>query len=110
MMGALAQITGADVAASINRTGGGIADADWQLERTIGRIEAGLAFEGTVLASYSHTLPITIRAAGQEGVEEMSLQIDGVTVQTWTNVGGDANAGQYQTFTFNASTASPSTA
>ncbi len=100
LMTTLAEITGADVAASVNRTGSPSSDADWQLEQTIGRIEAGLAFEGTVLATYQHTLPITIRAAGQEGVEEMSLQIDGVTVQTWSNIGGDANAGVYETYTY----------
>ncbi|NND98454.1 MAG: DUF4347 domain-containing protein [Pirellulaceae bacterium] len=96
---ALAKITGADVAASTNRTGA-IGGADWDLEHTIGVIEAGVAFEGYVLANYRHTLPITIRAAGLTGEEQMALQIDGQTVQTWSNIGGDYYAGQFETFTY----------
>jgi parallel beta-helix repeat protein len=33
--------------------------------------------------------PISINAAGAEGTESFALQIDGQTVQTWTNIGTD---------------------
>ncbi len=41
---------------------------------------------------------VQVIAAGVENTEAMSLQIDGQTVQTWNNIGGDADAGQYQTY------------
>ena len=44
---------------------------------------------------------VQIFAAGVENTETMQLQIDGATVRTWNNVGGNAYAGQYQTFTYN---------
>jgi glucose/arabinose dehydrogenase len=47
---------------------------------------------------------ITIRAAGATGDEAMSLQINGQTVRTWNNVGGNYVAGQFQDFTYQAGT------
>ncbi|MFK8110793.1 MAG: DUF4347 domain-containing protein [Rubripirellula sp.] len=95
----LAEITGADVAASTNQTGSA-PGSDWRLERTVGIIESSLAFAPSVLANYEHTLPITIRAAGSTGQESMSLQIDGVSVQSWDNIGGDFANRQFETFTY----------
>lgn len=96
----LAQLTGADVAASTDATGNREQDGDWDLERQFGSIEASLVFDTQVLQSYDATLPISIRAAGATGQEEMQLQIDGVAVQTWSNVGGDIETRQFQTFTY----------
>lgn len=44
---------------------------------------------------------VQIIAAGVENTETMQLQIDNDVVQTWNNIGGDAYAGQYETFDFN---------
>lgn len=96
----LARLTGADVAASDDKTGSTKRGADWDLEKSIGLIESGLAFNSNALASYAHTLPITIRAAGDRGEEQLELQIDGVAVATWDNIGGNAFAGEFLSFTY----------
>jgi hypothetical protein len=44
--------------------------------------------------------PIAILAAGRAGTETMVLQIDGVAVQTWANVGGNAATGVFNTFNY----------
>lgn len=97
----LARLTGADVAGSIDQTGSADLGGNWNLELTTGSIESGLIASSMSLATLSVALPITIRAAGSEGQEQMQLQIDGTTVQTWNNIGGDPDAGQFQTFTYN---------
>ena len=94
----IASLTGADVAASTNRTGGHA--ADWILETRIGSIESSLPLSLAFQESYQGHLPIRIRAAGSEGDENMQLLIDGAVVQTWSGVGGDASAGQFETFDY----------
>ncbi len=96
----IAELTGADVAASTDKTGATSEGGDWDLERHIGTIEAGLAFDFSTRSSYLSVMPITIRAAGQTGEEQMLLQIDGTTVATFDNVGGDASNRDFQTFTY----------
>ncbi|QDT02979.1 CotH protein [Rubripirellula lacrimiformis] len=96
------RLAGADVAASVDRTGNRQSNADWDLERHVGMIESSLAFSTDTLSSYSSTLPISIRAAGQRGEEQMSLQIDGTTVATWDNVGGNVDNDEFLTFTYDA--------
>ncbi|TWU51777.1 DUF4347 domain-containing protein [Rubripirellula reticaptiva] len=83
---ALAKLTGADVAASTDKTGASSQGADWDLEQHVGNIEAGLAFNVLTRQSYEAVLPITIRAAGTTGEEQMLLQIDEVTVATYNNL------------------------
>ena len=97
-----AGLTGADVAASDDTTGSELKNGDWVLEQTIGVIETGLAIHPTVRDEYAGVLPITIRAAGATNQETMELQIDGQTVRTFNNVGGDADAGSFVDFTYNA--------
>ncbi|TWU01330.1 carbohydrate-binding domain-containing protein [Stieleria varia] len=94
----LAELTGADIAASIDTTGQG---GDWELEREIGVIQASLAFDATKLSRYRAHLPITISAAGAENTEQMQLLIDNNVVQTWDNIGGDAGERIYQDYTYN---------
>ena len=43
---------------------------------------------------------IEVLAAGWTGEERMSLQVDGVTVQTWHNVGGDIQTRDFESFTY----------
>ncbi|KAA1258536.1 Inner spore coat protein H [Rubripirellula obstinata] len=85
----LAELTGADVAASTDRTGAADLNADWDLERHVGVIEAGLAFNATSRNAYRNHLPITIRAAGTIAQTQMSLQVDETTVATFDDVGLD---------------------
>ncbi len=47
-------------------------------------------------AQYGST--IVIKAAGQTGAETMQLVVAGQVKQTWTNVGGNAATGQFDTF------------
>ncbi len=100
----LAQLTGADVAASNDLTGHAAEGGDWELEQSTGEIESLLPFSAVALQAYQETLSISISAAGATGEEQMQLQIDGVTVQTWDNIGGDFNNRQFQTFTYEAAT------
>lgn len=44
--------------------------------------------------------PIQVMAAGLSGQEQVQLQIEGVTVQTWNNVGGDFANRQFQTLEY----------
>jgi len=44
--------------------------------------------------------PIEILAAGLSGQEQMQLEIDGITVQTWDNVGGDFANRVFESFTY----------
>lgn len=96
----LADLTGADVAGSIDPTGHVLLGGDWDLEAAVGTIDSEIFASVTALESLDVLLGVTIRAAGSEGDEQMALQIDGVTVQTWDNIGGDASAGEFQTFTY----------
>ena len=93
-------MTGADVAASTDRTGNSASQGDWDFEATIGLIEAKLLASSSDLQQLNMTLPISIRAAGATGDEQMQLLIDGSVVQTWNNIGGDADTRQFQTYTY----------
>ncbi|MDX2245013.1 MAG: DUF4347 domain-containing protein [Leptolyngbyaceae cyanobacterium bins.302] len=53
----LAQITGADVAASDDVTGSSTLGGDWELEVNTGEIAASQIFQTTALSAYQHILP-----------------------------------------------------
>lgn len=104
LLRAWAHQTGADVAGSTDRTGHADRGGDWVLERQVGRVHAPTFAAADQLAAVDAVLPITIWAAGSRGEETMELQIDGQTVQSWTSVGGDAQAGEFQGFTYEGAT------
>ena len=56
----LGQITGADIAASTDRTGDRDAGGNWNLEVHTGDIAAGLVFQSSTLANYHHLLPVDL--------------------------------------------------
>ena len=62
---------------------------------TIERLESMLLMSAT-----GEDCLIEILAAGEMGTEQMSLQIDGQTVQTWDNIGGDASADDFESFSY----------
>lgn len=63
----LASLTGADIAASNDRTGSAALGGDWVLEYQSGPIEAGLAFQASTLASYEGILPTLAIGANAGG-------------------------------------------
>ncbi len=98
----LATLTGADVAGSVDATGSESEGGNWALEAKTGNIESALAVNTLAQSSFAGVLPITIFAAGETGEESMSLEIDGVTVATWDNIGGDVNSREFQSFTYDS--------
>ncbi len=62
----LAELTGADVAASVDRTGSPALGADWTLEWTRGRIEAGVPLAPAVAAAYPATLDVFVVTNGDD--------------------------------------------
>ncbi len=56
----LHQLTGANVAASTEKTGNAALGGNWELEYTIGTLEAPLAFEPWVMQAYRSVLPTTL--------------------------------------------------
>ncbi|EMI24260.1 DUF4347 domain-containing protein [Rhodopirellula europaea] len=97
----LAHLTSADVAASDDATGHASRGGDWDLESHVGDIETSLLASVEQLQHIEMVLPISIRAAGTTGSEQMQLQVNGEVVQTWNNIGGDVATRQFQTFTYN---------
>ncbi|QDT11572.1 Bifunctional xylanase/xylan deacetylase precursor [Planctomycetes bacterium K23_9] len=93
----IAKLTGADVAASTDNTGAASLDGNWILERSVGTIESGLAFDARTRQNYTAVMPITIRAQGTTGDEDMALQIDGATVATFEGIGTELQDFTYQT-------------
>ncbi|MGB3801481.1 MAG: sugar-binding protein, partial [Lewinella sp.] len=57
---------------------------------------------GTALLTEIAATNISILAAGRQNTETMELQIDGVTVESWTNVGGNARSGVFAEYTYTA--------
>ncbi|TWU48545.1 Quinoprotein glucose dehydrogenase B precursor [Rubripirellula tenax] len=102
LMRAIGRMTGTDVAASTNFTGNTNANSDWLLEKQFGHVDAATAFSSLARDSYKGLLPITIRAAGVTGEENMQLRIDGSVVATWNGIGGDAYGGQFNDFSYSA--------
>ncbi|MFK8112482.1 MAG: carbohydrate-binding domain-containing protein [Rubripirellula sp.] len=97
---AWAKLTGADVAGSTNKTGSGLGQ-DWELESAIGLVDTPLVATATDLQNVDVALPVTIHAAGALNEEQMQLQVDGVVVATFDNIGGNANAGIFETYIYN---------
>lgn len=58
LVGAIAQSTGADVAASTTLTGSAALGGDWQLEYQTGAIEADVGFEPVAIAAYEGLLDV----------------------------------------------------
>ncbi|MBD1899508.1 DUF4347 domain-containing protein [Trichocoleus sp. DQ-A3] len=53
----LSQLTGADIAASVDLTGSAALGGDWDLEVATGQIETSLVFGGAAIATYTSVLP-----------------------------------------------------
>ena len=78
----LRDLTGADVAASSDPTGHRLLDGDWQLEYSLGYIEAQIAFTEQQQAAYAYVL------AAPVGISATATSDGGLTLNT--NGGNDA--------------------
>ncbi|PSB15514.1 DUF4347 domain-containing protein [Phormidesmis priestleyi ULC007] len=93
----LGQITGADIAASIDQTGDREAGGNWALEVHTGNIATGLVFQASTLANYDHLLPV-----------DLLSPIDPSLLSTSDSTGGTlgsssvSNDGRYIVFTSNS--------
>ncbi len=64
LISGLAELTGADVAASIDPTGAASLGGDWDLEIKTGRIDVGLCFDTVTRAAYRGVLDATFSRSG----------------------------------------------
>jgi len=72
----LADLTGADVAASTHATGSAALGGDWQFERATGNIEGAIAFETPVLTDYQETLALfTVLNGNNAGTDSLRATI-----------------------------------
>ncbi|MBE8966908.1 DUF4347 domain-containing protein [Nostocales cyanobacterium LEGE 12452] len=77
----ISQITGADVAASTDKTGSAALGGDWDLEVKTGKIEASLAFKPEVMQAYQSILPASFTGTYSQTFN--SLAISGAPA--WVN-------------------------
>ncbi|MBN3875043.1 Calx-beta domain-containing protein [Nostoc sp. JL23] len=77
----ISQITGADVAASTDKTGSAALGGDWNLEVKTGKIEASLAFKPEIIQAYQSILPATFTGTYSQNFN--SLAISGTPA--WVN-------------------------
>ncbi len=101
LLGEIARLSGADVAASTDRTANDRHHGDWDLEYHVGSIEAKIALTDHAIEAFEQHLAIEIHAAGSTAEEEMQLLIDGSVVATWSITGNGAYTGQFDTYTAN---------
>ncbi|MEH2173468.1 Calx-beta domain-containing protein [Nostoc sp.] len=78
----ISQITGADVAASTDKTGSAALGGDWDLEVKTGKIETSLAFKPEVIQAYQSILPATFTGTYSQNFN--SLASSG-TSTSWVN-------------------------
>ncbi|MEH1827382.1 MAG: Calx-beta domain-containing protein [Nostoc sp.] len=78
----ISQITGADVAASTNKTGSAALGGDWDLEVKTGKIEASLAFKPEVIQAYQSILPASFTGTYSQNFN--TLAVSGTSI-AWTN-------------------------
>lgn len=71
----LARLTGADVAASIDRTGNATQGADWELEYQVGSVKSPNLFCEVELRKFTQVLDVVVHAWGQTGDEQIAVLI-----------------------------------
>ncbi|MBN4003431.1 Calx-beta domain-containing protein [Nostoc sp. LPT] len=78
----ISRITGADVAASNNKTGSAALGGDWNLEVKTGKIETSLAFQSKVVQAYKSILPASFTGIYSQNFN--TLAASGTSI-AWTN-------------------------
>ncbi|MEH1898974.1 MAG: Calx-beta domain-containing protein [Nostoc sp.] len=99
----LSRITGADVAASTDKTGSAALGGDWDLEVKTGKIEASLAFKPEVMQAYQSILPASFTGTYSQNFNTLANSgtsiswVDDSTISGWYatrtnyNVGSGSN-------------------
>lgn len=77
LLNALADFTGADIAASDDKTGSANLGADWQLEFHIGKVDAVLPFAGAMKANWEHSLATIVVTSDEDTA--LPLGVNSVT-------------------------------
>lgn len=106
LLQALAEATGADVAASSDRTGAAALGGDWQLEAAVGEVDAGMALSVSPYDAVLATLPYTETFDENIGAKWTSQTIDLNGIRYTLNVGGiehQVGAGAVSSLSSNAS-------
>ncbi|MCT7984187.1 Ig-like domain-containing protein [Laspinema sp. A4] len=81
------EITGANIAASINKTGHAALDGDWELAKTTGQIAASLAFSAPAMATYGSVFSLQPEYAWAKRLGGTGIDIlFGITVDSSGNV------------------------
>ena len=83
LIGELATLTGADVAASENRTGHAAANGDWALERSSGRIEADTLDDGIVGEDWEHALATIVISNPDDSITTLPEEFDLAALAAW---------------------------
>lgn len=94
----ISRLSGADIAASDDRTANSAQAGDWDLEYAVGDVTSPLALSFEAMDAFESHLAIEIRAASSMGYEEMQLQIGDQVVEDWTVTNTGVFAGQYQSY------------
>ncbi|MEH2067450.1 MAG: Calx-beta domain-containing protein [Nostoc sp.] len=95
----LSRITGADVAASSNKTGSTALGGDWDLEVKTGKIEASLAFQPEVIQAYKSILPASFTGTYSQNFNSLASfgtsvpWVDDSTISGWYATRTTYNAG-----------------
>ncbi|MEH2239058.1 Calx-beta domain-containing protein [Nostoc sp.] len=85
----LSRITGADVAASTDKTGSAALGGDWDLEVKTGKIEASLAFKPEVMQAYQSILPASFTGIYSQNFNSLANSgtsipwVDDSTISGW---------------------------
>ncbi|MDZ8085594.1 MAG: Calx-beta domain-containing protein [Nostoc sp. DedQUE12b] len=84
----ISQITGADVAASTDKTGSAALGGDWNLEVKTGKIEASLAFQPKVIQAYQSILPASFTGTYSQNFSSLALSgtpawVNDSTISGW---------------------------
>ncbi|MCX7890970.1 MAG: DUF4347 domain-containing protein, partial [Burkholderiales bacterium] len=101
----LAELTGADVAASENRTGAAGLGGDWTLEATTGLVETPLAFSSALESSWLHVLAAEILDWDSGGITLSGSAATFFTTNA-VNTGTGTVTVTIQGYTFNGTTGS----
>ncbi len=72
--------------------------------RDAGTLASPVLLEPRTMLAGEIASQIEIFAAGETGEEQMQLQIDGVTVASWDNIGGDFGGRVFESYTYTAAT------
>lgn len=92
----MAAMTGADVAASTDRTGADALGADWDLELSVGKVNTPVVVGQRTIDRYRHALDVVVNARGEMGDEVFELLIDNSVVGTF-NASTDQQSFTHQT-------------